>query len=377
MLEITEVKTRRDRNAFITLPYRLYRGDPNFVPPLRLQVKDLLTDDKNMQFGYGPHAMFLLRKDGRAAGRVLIGIDEGFNRENGMKSAWFSFFECERDEEAAEALLEACERWARAHGMDMLRGPMSPDNGDDFKGLLVMGFDGPPALLNAYNPPWYPEFFDRHGFVKDEDLYGYCIDRQTFEKSKLDRIVPYAMRKFNYRIDSVDKKQLRREVEDIQRILQDTIPTLEGNWMAVPSADDVEKEARFLLPMVDSDFICIARTRDTNRPVGFVVAIPEYNQIFRRLRNGRILPFGVIQFLRYRKRINALRVFIQFVVPDYQNKGVNAAIFRHIFEKAMEKGILMADGSTIGELNLSSRLSVEKLGGKHYRTYRTYRKQIV
>jgi hypothetical protein len=376
MLEITEIKTMRDQRAFIALPYHLYRGDPNFVPPLRLQMKDVLTEGKNMLFGYGPHAMFLARKGGRPIGRILVGIDEGFNRDNSLKSAWFALFECEKEEETAAALLDACESWARARGMDMLRGPMSPDNGDDYRGLLVMGFDGPPALLNSYNPPWYPEFFERHGFHKDEDLYAYYFDRTIFDKDRLGRIVPYAMQRYGYRVDSVDKKQLRREVTDIQRILQDTIPGLEGDWMAVPSVDDVEKEARFLLPMVDADFICIARANDTNRPVGFVVAIPEYNQVFKRLKNGKLLPFGVFKLLLYRKKINALRVFVQFVVPDYQNKAVNAAIFYHIYMKALEKGILTADGSTIGELNIPSRLSVEKLGGKHYRTYRTYRKKI-
>lgn len=376
MLEIIEATTNRDKRQFIDLPYRLYKDDPNFVPPLRIQVKDLLTDNKNMQFGYGPHTMFLVKKDGKAIGRVLIGIDEGFNRDNNLKSAWFALFECERDEEAGRALLKACEAWAAARGMDMLRGPMSPDNGDDFKGLVVMGFDGPPALLNAYSPQWYCDLFDSYGFEKDEDLFGYFFDRDSFKLNKLNGIVPFAMKKFNYRIDTVDKGRLRREVEDIQQILKETIPGLEGNWMAIPSVDDVEKEARFLLPMVDSDFICIARTNDTNRPAGFVVAIPEYNQAFARLKNGRLFPFGIFKFLYYRKKIDALRVFIQFVVPDYQNKAVNAAIFCHIFRKAQEKGILTADGSTIGELNLPSRLSVEKLGGKHYRTYRTYKKKI-
>lgn len=376
MYEIVEVKTRRDLRAFIALPYRLYRGDPNFVPPLRLQVRDLLTEKKNMLFGYGPHIMFLAKKDGEAVGRILAGIDAGFNGVNGLKSAWFALFECEHDEEAAAALLKTCEGWARARGIDVLRGPVSPDNGDDFKGLLVMGFDGPPALLNAYNPRWYPELFDRYGFEKDEDLFAYYFDRSIFRKDRLGRVVPYAMQRYGYRVDTVDKRQIRRETRDIQRILEETIPR-NGAWMAVPSVEDVEKEARFLLPMVDSDFICIARTCDTNRPIGFVLAIPEYNQVFMRLKNGRMLPFGIIKLLYYRKKINALRVFAQFVVPDYQNKAVNAAIFYHIYRKAEEKGILSADGSSIGELNLPSRLSVEKLGGRHYRTYRTYRKKII
>ena len=378
MLEVTEVITARDRRAFIGLPYRLYRGDPNYVPPLRMQMRDVLKPGKNMLFGYGPHALFLARRDGRAVGRILTGIDHGFNDTNHIQSAWFSLFECERDEEAATALVAACESWAAARGMSLLRGPIAPDNGDAYRGILVMGFDGPPALMNSYNPVWYGEFFEHNGFYKDIDLYAYLFDREVFQRDKLDRIVPYAMEKFGYHIDTVDKKQLRREVTDIQRILEETLNSgLEGEWMAVPSVDDVEKEARFLLPMIDTDFICIARANGTNRPIGFVVALPEYNQVFRRIRSGRLFPFGIFRLLYHRRKIDALRVFVQFVVPDYQNKAVNAAIFRHVFRKALEKGIFTADGSTIGETNLYSRLSVEHLGGKHYRTYRMYKKDIV
>ena len=377
MLEIIEVKTRRERNAFISLPYRLYRSDPNYVPPLRMQMKDILTKSKNMLFGYGPYTLFLAKRGGRAIGRILTGVDHGFNETNNLRSAWFSLFECEHDEEAAEALIAACEAWAAGHGMNMLRGPIAPDNGDAYRGILVMGFDGPPALMNSYNPPWYGEFFDRLGFYKDLDLYAYLFDYETFRQTKLDRIIPYAMEKYNYRIDTADKRQFRREVEDIQTILKETLSSgLEGEWMAIPSVDDVEKEARFLLPMIDSDFICIARANGTNRPIGFVVAIPEYNQIFRRIRDGRLFPFGLFKLLFFRHKINALRVFVQFVVPDYHNKAVNAAIFRHVFNKCVEKGILTADGSTIGDTNLQSRLSVENLGGKHYRTYRMYKKNI-
>lgn len=377
MIEIIEVKSQRDLKAFIDLPYRLYKGDPNFVPPLRLQMKDILTESKNMLFGYGPHVMFLAKKDGKAIGRILTGIDTLFNRDNNLLSAWISLFECEHDEEAAFALFRACEAWALGRGMNMLRGPIAPDNGDAYRGILVMGFDGPPALLNSYNPPWYGEVFDKFGFYKDLDLYAYLFDHQLFKMNKLEKTVPYAMKKFNYRVDIVDKKQLRREVTDMQRIIEEVLSSEpEGEWMAIPSVEDVEKEARFLLPMVDADFICIARTNDTNRPIGFVVALPEYNQVFQRIRNGRLFPFGFIKLLYYRKKINALRVFVQFVVPEYQNRAVNAAIFCHIVTKAKEKGIYSADGSTIGDTNIPSRLSVENLGGKHYRTYRMYKKTI-
>jgi hypothetical protein len=375
-LEVQEVRTRRDLRQFIALPYRLYRKDPNFVPPLRSQIKDLITGPNNMLLGFGPHVKLLVLRDGRVAGRIMAGYDPQYNKQNGYQSAWFSLFECEQDEEAATALLRACEEWALRQGADFLRGPEPVDNVDQFKGLLVMGFDGPPAIMNAYNPPWYGDFLEKWGFEKKRDLYAYAFDVQQIIAANNEKVIQYAKHRYGYHVDRLDLAHLDRDTRDMHQILLETISTFQDDAMTIPTLEDVAKLARELLPVADPDIVCIARTDGTNRPIGFVVALPDYNRVFRHIRDGRLFPFGIFKLLYYRKRIDAVRVFMQFVVPDFHRKAVNNAIFYEMCRGAAAKSYRIGDGSTIGEENMPSRLSVERLGARHYRTYRIYKKRI-
>lgn len=376
MLEISEVRTNQDKRAFIALPYRLYRNDCLYVPQLRSQVKDLLNSRKNVQLARGPWAMLLCRRNGQAIGRVLVGVDKAYNRENICQSAWFSLFECEQDHDAAAALLETCCEWARQHGADKLHGPESPDASDSFRGILVMGFDGPPALLNNYNPPWYHVFFEQAGFAKNLDLYAYSFSASQIIEAKKEQVIQYAMHRYGYHIDCLDLKNLNRDLHDIHAILARTIPLFEGERMAVPTLADIKRMAEGMLPIADPDLVCIARTNDGNQPIGLVVALPDYNLVFRHIRNGRLLPFGWLKLLYYRRHINAARVFMQFVVLEYQGKAVNNAIFYTMCQKALAKGYITGDGSAIGETNRQSRASIERMGGVHYRTYRIYHKNL-
>jgi hypothetical protein len=375
MTGVTEVESKRDLRDFIALPYRLYRRDMNYVPPLRSQVRDMLTGSGNILLSRGPYVLFLCRRRKRVVGRIMVGVDKAFDEENRCHSAWFSLFEAE-DEAAASLIFKACEAWATAQGAGFLRGPEPADSGDTFKGILVMGFDGPPALMNTYNPPWYGKFLEQHGFNKQEDLFAYFFEIDQIIRENNGKVIQYAMDRYGYHIDRLDLKNLDRDLLDLHEILVKTIPAFPEEHMAVPTMEDVHNLARSLLPIADPDIIYLARTNLKNIPIGFVVALPDYNQVFRHIRSGRLSPLGLAKLLYYRKRIDAVRVFMQFVIPEYQRKAVNNAIFYRMCQGGKAHGYKTGDGSSIGENNLQSRQSVERLGGKHYRTYRMYRKYL-
>jgi hypothetical protein len=336
----------------------------------------MLTGQDNMLLTAGPTVLFLCRKQGRTIGRVMAGVNHAYNQINGYQSAWFSLFECEDDERSATIMMQACEDWARGQGVDFLRGPDSPENGDSFRGVLIDGFDGPPALMNAYNPPWYGAFFERNGYEKMIDLFAYRFLVDQVALAGRQRVITYAMSKYGYHVDRLELKHLERDLHAIHDILLQAIPTFTEEHMALPSYADVRKMAESMLSIADPDLVCIARTDRDCRPVGFVLALPDYNQVFCHIRKGRLFPLGFIQFAHYRRRIDALRVLMQFVVPDFQGKAVNNAIFEQMRASASRKGYRTADGSTIGETNRQSRASVERLGGEHYRTYRLYKKKL-
>ena len=360
---------------FIELQYKIYKGDPNFVPPLRLMIRQTLTGKNNMLLANGPHELLLLRKDGKDTARLLVGIDEKLNEQKGKRQAYISMFECvEGEVEAALKILKAAELWAADHGCDQLFGPVSPSGGDDFRGLLIKGYDGPPAMMNNYNHPWYVDVFTKFGFAKKRDLIGYDIPSDVVPTDKLEKLIPYAMKKYDYRVDRLNLKDMDKEIKDIQQLIAEAIPDRWDN-QPIPSVEDIKKEANSLLPLIDADLIYIARANKTNRPIGLVVALPEYNQVLKHL-GGRLFPIGIFKFLFYKRKITAVRIFIQMVIPEYQRKGVNAAIFFAMMNAAEKKGIVRGDGSAIGEDNIASKNSVERIGGKVYRIFRQYEKKI-
>ena len=336
----------------------------------------MLSGGENLLFDRGPHSLWLCRDGKKVVGRIMAGIDERYNKENGYVSAWISLFECIHDEGAAAMLLGAAEDWASRRGVTAMRGPDSPEQGDSYRGLLVMGFDGPPALMNSYNPAWYGEVFERCGYKKHLDLYAYALETDKVVTERAERVIQAAMKRFGYHVDCLDMANLEHDLHDLHTILVRTIPAWPGERMAIPEYSDVQKLASSMMRIADPELICIARTDDGGDPVGFVVALPDYNQAFRHVRNGRLLPFGFARLAYYRRKISAVRVFMQFVVPEWQGRAVNNAIYYRMCESATRKGYLTGDGSSIGETNMPSRLSVEKLGGKHYRTYRMYRKEL-
>ena len=140
-----------------------------------------------------------------------------------------------------------------------------------------------------------------------------------------------------------------------------------------PSLAEIRSEVRTLAQFMDPDLVYIARSGE--EPIGFVVALPDYNQVIKKL-NGRLLPFGWVKYLWYKQRISGVRVFIQFVVPKFRNKAVNSAIYHRLMLEARKKGYVYGEGSAIAEMNLESIRSVEGVGGKLYRVYRIYQKDL-
>ncbi|MDX1357568.1 MAG: hypothetical protein R3232_01930, partial [Clostridia bacterium] len=251
----------------------------------------------------------------------------------------------------------------------------SPSDGDDYRALLYKGFDSPPVLFDNYNPPYYLELFENYGFDKYKDYYAFHFTADKFPSDRFVKVVEYAMQKYNFRIDTVDLKNIDSEIEDIRKILLKTVAESWADRFVVPSVEDIKKEANMLMKFIDPELISIARKNDTGEPIGFVVGTPDYNQVFIKM-NGTLLPFGIFKLLYYRKKITWIRIFMQFVIPEYQGRAVNAAIFYNYMKNAERKGLTDAEGSTVGEENAQALRVLEAAGGDRYKTYRMYKLDI-
>lgn len=370
-MEIVEIKDKKGFRRFIGLAWELYRGDDNWVPPLRFDLLNTLRGKGNPMLRDGDHAFFLALEGNRPVGRICVGIDPRLNEAKNRCEGYITLFESIESFETAGLLFDRAAGWLRKRGMTSVKGPISPTNGDDYRGLLVKGFDGPPVLMNSYNPPYYQRFFEEYGFYKHLDLYAYHLDLTQFD-SEMFSPFQEVMQKHDYRIDCMDFSNLRRDMTDIKQILDEAMP---GEWedIITPTLDELMESGKKLKLLGEAEGILIARSG--GRPVGFVIALPDYNSVLKEM-NGSLFPLGVFKFLRYRRKIRGARVLVQFTIPEFRKKNVALALLFRLIDIGKRRGYTYAEGSTIGEDNLLARSAIEIFVEKPYRIYRIYKKNL-
>jgi len=375
-LEVREVKKNKSELLqFINFACRVYEHDPHWVSPIKTDLlKSFLSEGSDNKINCGPHTFFMVWDNNIPVGRVLVGINVEKNHRNNINVGYFGYLEMINSYEVLKMLMDESFLWLKKHNINRLVGPLCPDDDVEGRGILIKGFDSPPVLMNSYNPVYYHELLSQYGFTKDRDFYAYYSDNFNELKGRVEKVAEFAMQKFNFKIDKVDLKYLEREIKDIAEIVEKIISSGDETengfeYANPPNKDSLLIEVKKYLPFLDKDLIYIARSE--NRPIGFVFAIPDYNYVLKKI-NGKLDPLGLIKFLWYKNKIKGIRGFAQFVVPEFQNKAVNAAIFKHILEVAERKQYNYIEGSCICDNNLPSRRIFENAGLSPYKVYRVY-----
>lgn len=373
-IKISEVGTKAQEKDFIKLPWEIYKNEECWVPPLISDLKKALKGDTNMLGKCGPHTLILAYKNNIPSGRLCVGINEHLNEVKKYKEGYISLFECIHDIEVANALLSYAEKWLKERGMEKIIGPLSLPGGDDCRGFIIDNFTDPTLVMNTYNKEYYNKLFIQYGFYKYLDCYAYKVNLSDGIKERYLNIVPYAMKKYGFRLDKLSKKNIEKDMKDIKEIIDKAMPE-EWDDFAPLTDEEIRIMAKQLVPYADPDLIYIARNND-GKPIGFNITLPDYNQILKKM-NGKLFPTGFIKFLINKRKINRARFFVLFVVPEYRNKGVSSAIYLNSFKAVVDKGYEFAEGSTIWEYNDVMMRDIEKFGGEKYKTYRIYKKNIL
>ena len=364
-VEILE-QNRAALRPFVMLPFALYKEDANWVPPLiREQLTRLCEDNE------GPRRFFLVYDGDKPVARVMAGIDERLNERLNCKRGYFGLFECAQKMDYARTALDAACAYLREEGMDTIIGPVGLS--DFSKGLLVQGFDGSPVLFNPYNPSYYAEYFEKCGLTKHRDHLAYFMRMDEFDQHALDEIVPRAKQRFGFRVEHLQwtKENEERIAQNISRVVREAFPP---EWESnVPTYGDTVRFLKRLRRYYRPEMAVMAFAG--NRPIGLVAAFPDYNQVLRKMK-GRFFPIGWLQYLIGKGSIHGARCCMQFVVPEYQHKGVNTVMFYEAYMGAKSMGIQWVEGSTVDETSVSSVTNTEKLASHLYRIYRQYEKKL-
>lgn len=370
MIEVRPVRDRRQKAAFLTFPWRLYRDDPLWVPPL-LKERTRATDPEVGRFFQNGYAdFFIAYKDGRIAGTVCCSHEHG--GEPGECS--LGFFECVEDYGVAEALFQQAASWARQHGLSSLCGTYNLDR-EDGRGVLIEGRDRPPAILCGHNPPYYPAFFERFGFVKRHDdglAYAIAIDPQIQSIQRVQRLAERLRLRRDFTVRSANLSDMDGEIDRIWHLQNRALEHLPG---FVPYTRD--SIAAMLIPLkhlADPDLVLFAEV--DGQAVGWFPAIPNINEILIHL-NGLRYPWDYLRALRYKSlKPKSLSVKSVAVLPEHWDTGVAVLLFAEMARRAIPKGFAWADFSLTGEDNPDTWNLAHHAGARIYKRYRFYKKEL-
>ncbi|MFH2001551.1 MAG: N-acetyltransferase [Planctomycetota bacterium] len=359
------VRSRRHKQEFISLPFRLYKHDPCWVPPLISEMKERLDPKRHPFFTHGESRFFLARRNGRVVGRVAALIDRAHNAFHQERVVGFGFFDLEHDEEVAAALLHEVAAWGLSQEMTILKGPFNYSTNEEC-GTLIEGFDSSPVIMMTYNPPWHVEVLASLGLEKSRDILAYYGDK-TVPVDRLKRIMDRTIQRYSLSIRSLEMDRFDAELDLIRAIYNSA---WEKNWGFVPMGDkEFRWQALKLKQIVEPKLVMIVEA--AGDPAGFSLSLPDFNQVLKRL-NGRLFPFGIIRYLRFRNKIDGIRVTALGIRPEYRGIGAEGVLIYRTIVDALQLGFNWAELSWVLEDNLPMRKIAENLGARIYKRYRIW-----
>lgn len=342
MLELCEVKDRSARRRFVEFPNRLYRGVPQYVPPLYADELSDWDPASNPAFSYCDARSWLALRDGEVVGRIGAILSRRANEKWGTKRMRFSHADFIDDPAVSEALFRAVEDWARELGCTQVHGPLGFTDLDR-EGMLVEGFDQPGMFITYYNYPYYPKHLERLGYVKDVDWVEYLIDVPEPEDGVTGKLSCLSARVQRMLDLHVAQLRGRRDYPPYIRQVFELVNVCYAQLYGTVELDDAQiaRYAEKFVPLIRPELSCFVMDA-RERMVAFAVSAPSIAQALRR-HGGRLFPLGFLDVLGALRHNDTLDLFLIAVHPDYQDKGVNAILMEHILRGCHRLGILRAE----------------------------------
>ena len=372
-LEVFPVRDEAGLWEFMRLPWRIYQGDPYWVPPVLSHQREFLDSKRGSFFEIGEVRYFLASRHGRPVGRISAHVNRLHDQYHGPDAGFFGFFECTRDQEAAAALFEAAAAWLRERGKTRLLGPLNFSIYDEM-GLLVEGFDSMPTIFQTHNPPYYLEMLTSLGFVKAMDWHAYKITSREANLAALERRLDDILAGQNIQVITYNAKELDQRAEEVYHLFNDAWEPL---WGHVPLTRRQFREMLDMIkPLLRPELAHILVEGD--RMVGFGIGLPDLNPLIRKL-NGELSLWGKLQLLYWAKYrpIRKVRAMVIGISQPYQGRRLHLALFlRSYLYLVKHTPCEFADFSLIPE-NVRPWIKVLRaFGAQRYKVFRVLEKPI-
>ncbi len=374
VIEKIDTHNKAQVKDFITLPYRLFKGVDQWVPPLMVDQKLYLQREKHPFYEHSEADFYLARRDGQVVGRIAALQNRHYNEYHGTKKAQFYLFECDNDQEAASALFDQVYEWAHARGLDTLIGPKGFGVLDGY-GLLQDGYDHRQVMsMMNYNFPYYVNLVENLGFVKEVDFLSCYLHRSNFVLPE--RIHSIAERVLQRGTLGVTRFQSKNDLKAwAPRIGKAYNQAFVNNWEYAPLTDaEIKVVLDNILLIADPKMIKIITHKDD--VVGFLLGFPDLSAALQRAK-GKLFPIGIVDIMLEIRRTNWLSVNGAGVLPEFQGHGGNAVMYSEMQKTVLENPRYEhVDMTQVAETAVQMRRDLVNLGGKPYKNHRVYRRAI-
>jgi GNAT superfamily N-acetyltransferase len=371
-IRIQEVSNRKDLGTFVDFPYRLYKGNPFFVPPLRFDEEATLRKDKNPAFDYCDARLWIAYRDDRVVGRVAAIHNKAFIEKWKNKYLRFGWLDFVDDEAVVTELMKCVEQWASELGMTAVHGPLGFTD-LDHEGMLVEGFDQVGTLATLYNYPYYPQWMEKLGYRKDADWMEFLATVPSSVPEHLDRMAEIVLRRQQL---TILKARRPKDILPYAPAIFELINVAYGElYGVVPLTDrQIAYYVKQYFSFIIADFVSIVLDKE-GKLAAFGITMPSLSKALQRA-NGRLFPFGFLHLLQAMRKNKLGDLYLIAVRPDLQGKGVNALLMREINRAYIRFGITQAESNPQLEYNDKVQAMWEYFETRQHKRRRCYIKHL-
>lgn len=372
-VEKVDPSNKNQVRRFVLLPFRLYKGNKNWVPPLLIDSEMYLNKSKHPYYEHSDADFYILTGDGRDVGRIAVAENKLYNQYHSTRQAHFYFFDCENEPEASRALFECAFEWAAKRGLNRIVGPKGFGPLDGY-GLLVEGFEHRQMMnMMNYNHAYYVDLVTGEGFSKEVDFVSCYIKTSEFKiPERVHRIAQRVQQRGTLAVKNFrSKKELRQWADRIGKAYNKAFV---NNWEYYPLTD---REIAFVLDniMLVANPRLIKVITHNQDVVGFLFAFPDVSAALQRA-NGRLLPFGIVDLLLELRRTNWVALNGMGILEEFQGRGGNALLYAEMEKTMNDFHFEHADLTQVAESAVQMRQDLINLGGKPYKNHRVFKRDL-
>jgi ribosomal protein S18 acetylase RimI-like enzyme len=370
-MNLIEVTNKDQAKEFLQVPKILYKGDPNWVCPLDVEIEGIFNPESNICFQNGIANRWVLKNsEGKLIGRIAAFID--YNKVNlyEQPTGGAGFFECINDQDAADLLFNTAKEWLSSKGMKAMQAPINFGENYNYQGVLIEGFMQQ-AYSMPYNYPYYKELFENYGF---KNYFGQCSFHKDLSEGFPDHLVKFA----EYTESRPGYSFEHFKFRNIDKYVDDFVITYNTIWSAFHDGyiplrhKEIRKIIEEARMVIEEEFIWFSYNK--GKPTGLMVGFPDLNQILKKLKNGKLNLLNKLKLLFYKKRaVTRSRIFIFGILPEYQNTGILAALFYQLVKiLAKRPRYKEIELSWVGDYNPRMLSIYDKIGCKLMKKHVTY-----